>query len=80
MPLYEYYCRACNEKFSQLRPISAAADPRSRCDAGHTAMKVITLPGTIAIAGKGGMEAEEPVATGGGCPCGRGACGCGSLN
>ena len=81
MPIYEYYCRTCNEKFSQLRPIAAAADQSSQCAVGHRAMKVLTtaavLSGAPAGAGEG-AEMEAP--SGGGCACGRGSCGCGSLN
>ena len=78
MPLYEYYCRTCNQKFSHLRPLSAAAE-NGRCAQGHSAMKVVTM----ARMARGGAAADsEPfeASVGGGCACGRGSCGCGSLN
>ncbi len=81
MPLYDYYCRNCNETFTQLRPLSAASE-HSRCEQGHRAMKVITAPGTVMTVGANGDAAPEPAGApaGGGCACGRGACACGGLN
>lgn len=81
MPLYDYYCRSCNETFTKLRPLTAASD-NSTCLEGHRAMKVITVPGAVAIADARGDEGGEEMAapSGGGCACGRGACACGGLN
>ena len=79
MPIYEYYCRTCNEKFTQLRSMSAAS-ANGRCDQGHKAMKVLTNA-SIAVAGAfaDSEDAEAASAsTGGGCACGRGSCGCGA--
>ena len=80
MPLYEYYCRSCATKFTQLRPISAAGEA-SACDQGHRAAPVITV-GVQMQGGPGpGPEAESAFGGGGGgCACGRGGCGCGALN
>ena len=84
MPLYEYYCRACNQKFTQLRPRSAATEVATRCEAGHKAMKVLTAPAFSVAGSHSYAEAAEAASarTGGGCACGRGACACGgpSLN
>ena len=76
MPMYEYYCRSCNEKFTKLRPMSAAAEPYE-CDCGQVAQKVLTAA-VVSIAGQSSeMEVAEAMPTGGGCACGRGSCGCG---
>ena len=34
MPLYEYYCKRCQERFELLRPASGMDDP-ARCPEGH---------------------------------------------
>ena len=78
MPLYDYYCRTCNDTFTQLRSIAAAGES-STCVQGHRAMKVITLPGVFSAGGVATAVEEEAPASGGGCACGRGSCGCGSF-
>ena len=78
MPLYDYYCRPCNETFTQLRSMTAAGES-STCGRGHRAMKVITVPGAISVGGVATAVEEEAPASGGGCACGRGACGCGAF-
>ena len=79
MPLYEYYCRNCATKFTQLRPISAAGEP-SECDYGHPAAPVLTVGVQVQSSAQAqGASASEPLMSGG-CACGRGGCGCGALN
>ena len=80
MPIYEYYCRTCNERFTQRRPLAAAAEQSSHCEAGHQAMKVITNAAVLSAAGEEAGEGFGPAPASAGCACGRGACGCGSLN
>ncbi len=78
MPMYEYYCRSCNEQFTRLRPMSTASEPYEH-DCGNVAQKVLTTA-VVTVAGQfAEMEAAEPVPVGGGCACGRGSCGCGGM-
>ena len=77
MPMYEYYCRSCNEQFTKRRPMSAAAKPYEH-DCGQVADKVLTAA-MVTVAGQhADAEAAEAMPTGGGCACGRGSCGCGA--
>ena len=76
MPMYEYYCRSCNEKFTKLRPMTAAADPYEH-ECGSVAQKVLTAA-VVSVAGQfAEMDVDEAAPMGGGCACGRGSCGCG---
>ena len=79
MPLYEYYCRNCATKFTQLRPISTAGEP-SECDYGHLAAPVLTVGVQVQSSAQAQGAAAPESSVSGGCACGRGGCGCGALN
>ena len=77
MPMYEYYCRPCNEKFTKRRPMKAASESFEHA-CGHVAQKVLTAA-MVSVAGEfSDFEAAEAMPSGGGCACGRGSCGCGA--
>ena len=70
VPLYEYRCRTCDERFELRRPMSDS-DLATPCPDGHDdTVRLLSMFGvqTGAIAG------PAPAGVGGGC-CG-GACGC----
>jgi putative FmdB family regulatory protein len=74
MPLYEYECDNCGEKFEMRRPISAIDDPAPcpNCESGESKRQVSRF-----LAFVKGAEGEDSI--GGGCGCG-GACSCGGHN
>lgn len=72
MPLYEYRCRTCDERFELRRPMSESGDP-AVCPHGH--VETVRLLSMFASAGAAlGPGPEGPAPRAGGC-CG-GACGC----
>jgi putative FmdB family regulatory protein len=72
MPLYEYYCPTCSQKFEILRPMSRSDEP-APCPEGHAgAERVVSLFASFSKAGDGSIA---PV---GGSPCT--ACSAGTCN
>ncbi len=74
MPLYEYYCRRCAEKFELLRPMNRADEPAT-CPKGHaTAPRMLSVFARVGRDSTPEFDASPPS---GGCACGGGGCGCG---
>jgi putative FmdB family regulatory protein len=74
MPVYEYYCRSCQTKFEQLRPMKMA-EATAVCPEGHQgAIRTISL---FSALGRAGDEADFASMSEGGCACG-GSCACGA--
>lgn len=67
MPIYEYVCLACEERFEQLLPMGAADPACPSC----RAERVRRQPSRIAL-----VDARAGHAPSSGCACG-GACACG---
>ena len=40
MPIYEYWCSACEKEFEQMRPMSQATEPAKCPDCGAAAEKL----------------------------------------
>ena len=76
MPLYEYYCTDCRNKFEALRPMSKAdaSIPCKSCESSKTS-RVLSLFAVHAGNGGSTMPTPTELGTGGGC-CGGGMCGC----
>jgi putative FmdB family regulatory protein len=73
MPLYEYYCPVCDDKFELLRPMSFATKPAT-CPAGHDdAERVVSVFSAFAKSAEGEMA---PVASSGCSTCSTGDCSC----
>lgn len=75
MPMYEYYCADCREKFDTIRPMSKADEPIQckHCESMRTSRLLSLFAAHTKSQGSPGFASPGPV--GGGC-CG-GACGCG---
>ena len=73
MPLYEYGCRLCNERFEKLQPMSA--ERWAECPTcGQPAKRVFSLVAAPVHAGAGEEPSSFSAPSAGAC-CG-GACGC----
>ena len=74
MPLYEYVCESCHEKFEQLVPSFRSQATCPKCGS-HEAEKLLS---TFAMSHGGGSgEAPRmPAMAGGGGGCCGGGCGC----
>jgi len=71
MPIYEYACSACGERFDRLQGMTAAPDPACpSCGAGES-RRLISL-----VAGLGSSSSSPAPSGSSGCGCG-GACACG---
>ena len=80
MPIYEYRCESCAEKFEVLTRF-AERDKSQVCPACEST-KTRVLVSSFAFAGSGDTSSLSDFAgesSGGGCSCG-GACSCGSPN
>jgi putative FmdB family regulatory protein len=63
MPLYEYFCPICSQKFELLRPMSRSDEPAT-CPAGHSdAERVVSLFASFV------KDADGSTAPVGGNPC-----------
>jgi len=72
MPLYEYYCHVCDQKFELLRPMSRAGEAAT-CPAGHAdAERLISVFSALAKSADGDVSS---VAGSGCATCSTGDCG-----
>jgi putative FmdB family regulatory protein len=72
MPLYEYRCRTCDDRFELRRPMSAANEPAA-CPAGHPdALRLLSVFASVGATSSAATPAPSP-SNGGGCGSG---CGC----
>jgi|CXWL01.1.fsa_nt_gi putative FmdB family regulatory protein len=76
MPLYEYRCQGCGERFEVLQRMGASADEVlcPSCGAEHPERLLSTFAASFGHAGGGGGGETTPQMGGGG-SCGPG-CGC----
>jgi putative FmdB family regulatory protein len=74
MPLYEYLCDPCEEKFEVLRSMAKGADSATCPTCGSNGHRVLSVFASISV-GSNGQPVPSAVGGGGGGCCG-GACGC----
>jgi putative FmdB family regulatory protein len=73
MPLYEYYCPRCHERYELLRPMDSS-DETGTCPSGHGGgTRTLSVFAAVTKDAAGGTMPMS----GGGCACGGGGCGCG---
>ena len=67
MPIYEYHCRACGERFEQLvhGQLAVACPACASADVARTLSRFGVKSGSRFVGSSGG-----------GCGCGAGGCGC----
>ena len=76
MPLYEFDCLSCHEKFEQLVPSFRAEATCPKCG-GHEVAKLLSTFAMSSGGGSGrGEVARMPAMAGGGGGCCGGGCGC----
>lgn len=76
MPLYEYVCRDCGNRFEKMRPVAERLSaPDCPACAGQRAALAMSAPGRVGAGAASRTTAGGETAGSGGC-CG-GACGCG---
>ncbi len=78
MPLYEYYCESCQQRFELLRPMARMDDPAA-CPEGHgDANRVLS---TFAAFTQGESGASESIGGGSACAgCAADSCGTCDIN
>ncbi|MBI3893751.1 MAG: zinc ribbon domain-containing protein [Candidatus Wallbacteria bacterium] len=81
MPIYEYNCAACENRFELLVPISEAsvtpACPSCKSPETRKLLSLFASPSPGKSTGGGPSGSEGPKSSGGGGHCGPGSCGCG---
>ena len=76
MPLYEYLCEPCNNKFEVLRTISKGADPAICPTCGGNGHRVLSVFSAVSVGTNGEPVPAAMGGMGGGGACCGGACGC----
>jgi putative FmdB family regulatory protein len=76
MPIYEYVCNKCKNKFELMRPFSRSSDP-AECPACKNKSQRVMSRFASFTQGEGGVTA--PIAGGGGCA-GCSSSNCGTCN
>lgn len=75
MPVYEYACATCGNRFEKLRPMSRMDEQAPCPDCGGDSRRVLSVFAAFSSSSNGETKAIQ--GAGGGCGgCGPGGCGC----
>lgn len=76
MPLYEYLCPECDERFEVRRSMAEASEPVD-CPQGHVgARRLLSMFASVGSASSSASAAPAAPSSGGGGGCCGGMCGC----
>jgi len=71
MPIYEFVCLACEERFDQLLPMSASDPSCPSCGALRVRRHFSVIAGLTGTASSSSSSASSGCGCGGACACGR---------
>ena len=78
MPVYEYVCTTCRNRFEKLRPMDKMDDEAPCPDCGNETSRALSVFASFRVGDGGEMEFLSGM---GGCGCGAGgACGCSAMD
>ncbi len=81
MPVYEYVCTTCRNRFEKLRPMDKMDDEAPCPDCGNETSRALSVFAAFITDEYGNTRATSNLAAGGGCGCGAGgACGCSGMD
>ncbi|GBD10892.1 hypothetical protein HRbin23_00542 [bacterium HR23] len=72
MPLYEYRCTVCGNRFERLRPFSQVNEPAACPDCGGESRRLLSVFSAFSAGASG--ETQAIAGTGGCAGCAGGAC------
>ena len=81
MPVYEYVCTTCRNRFEKLRPMDKMDDEAPCPGCGNETSRALSVFAAFITDEYGNTRATSNLAGGGGCACGAGgACGCSGMD
>ena len=77
MPVYEYVCTTCKNRFEKLRPMAEMDNEASCPTCGGESSRALSVFAAFMTDSYGNTRASFDLGSGGGCACGSGgACSC----
>ncbi len=80
MPVYEYVCTTCRNRFEKLRPMAEMDDEAPCPDCGSQTSRALSVFAAFITDDYGNTRPTTNLGSGGGCACGAGgACACSAM-